>query len=502
MGRTLRMAGHASLMRAARAAVGVMLTRMATCDLEPRRPIVLVHGYSAGSGAFEAWRAILVGRGYDPGSLLSCQYESLVHEVNIQDIGEAFDDAIAVHPELNDGQSFDAIVHSTGMLVVRCWASLDPVRNRSRLKHLVALAPATFGSPLAHKGRGYLARMVVGNKDIGPDFLAVGDEVLDGLELGSRFTWELAHRDLVGAGAEAGKGGPQPYTFVLCGIEGYSGLRGIVNEPGSDGTVRLAATALNSRKIELDMSEADVSARPADWQVEVPFERSVTAPWSIPDVPMIALAGENHGTVMSDPSERTVELVLSALDVGDDEAYAAWCAGAVKRSTAVIEAARRRKWKRLRRWQQLVFHVRDERGDGVEDFFIDFVHRDRRHRRWRVLEGVDMQVHPYRRDPSYRCFHVDLDSFDVEPGTALGVRLIASTGTRRVRYEGYSSASITMLNDIETAEESKAWTAALDLDLMGGVELFYPFTTTLVEVTIDRRPVAGRVLLFTGAREE
>jgi hypothetical protein len=67
-----------------------------------------------------------------------------------------------------------------------------------------------------------------------------------------------------------------------------------------------------------------------------------------------------------------------------------------------------------------------------------------------------------------------------------------------VRYAGYASASITMMREIETQEESEAWTAALDLDLMDGVELFHPFTTTLVEVTIDRQPVVGEVLTFPG----
>ncbi len=490
------MSGHASVRRAAGACDGAMLTCMATCAPAPRRPLVLVHGYSAGPGSFDAWRQVLEGRGYDPASLLPVDYESLVHRVNIHDIGEAFGDAMAAHPQLLDGRPFDAIVHSTGMLVIRCWLALDPVRNRARLRNLIALAPATFGSPLAHKGRGYLARMVVGNKDIGPDFLAVGDEVLDGLELGSRFTWDLAHRDLVGANAEALRDGPHPRTFVLCGIDGYRGLRGIVNEPGTDGTVRLAATALNARKIELDMTRFRAGAEAVDRSTERPIERTVTAPWSTPDVPTIALAGQNHGTIVSEPSVEAVELVLSALEVAGDDAYALWRAGAERHSNAVIRAARRRTRNPLRRWQQLVFHVRDERGDGVEDYFIDFVHRDRRQRRWRVLEGVEMDVHRYRRDPSYRCFHVDLDSFGVEPDTALGVRLIASTGTPRVRYEGYSSASITMLNAIETAEESRAWTAALDLDLLNGVELFHAFTTTLVEVTIDRRPAPWQVLRF------
>lgn len=461
---------------------------MATHAPAPRRPVVLVHGYSAGPTAFDTWRAVLAGRGHDPASLLACDYESLVHRVNLHDVGEAFDAALAAHPRLRDGRPFDAIVHSTGMLVVRCWLTLDPPRHRARLRNLVALAPATFGSPLAHKGRGYLARMVVGNKELGPDFLAVGDEVLDGLELGSPFTWNLAHRDLVGPGAAALHGGPHPRTFVLCGVDGYDGLRGVVNEPGTDGTVRLAATALNARKIELDMTRAE-----GDGQA---IERTVTAPWSTPDVPMIALAGQNHGTIMRAPTDAAIELVASALAVDDDEAYAAWRDDARRRSDAVIRSARRRERNPLRRWQQLVFHVRDERGDGVEDYFIDFVHRSRDQRRWRLLDGVDMHVHPYRRDPSYRCFHVDLDSIDVGPGAALGVRLLASTGTRRVRYEGHSSASITMLKDIETRADSDAWTAALDLDLMDGVELFHPFTTTLVEVTIDRRPAEGAVLRF------
>ncbi len=53
-----------------------------------------------------------------------------------------------------------------------------------------------------------------------------------------------------------------------------------------------------------------------------------------------------------------------------------------------------------------------------------------------------------------------------------------------------------MINEIETAGESEAWSAALDLDLRHGVDLFYPFTTTLVEITIDRRPAPREVLRF------
>ena len=454
------------------------------------RPRVLfVHGYSGGPGAFEAWRRILAAHGHDPARLIDVGYESLVHAVTLKDVGEAFAHALDADPRLQPDEPFDAMVHSTGMLVVRAWLALDPARHRRRLRHLVALAPATFGSPLAHKGRGYLGKLLVGNRDLGPDFLAVGDEVLDGLELGSRFTWDLAHHDLVGPRAEALRDVPGPRTFVLCGIEGFRGLKGLANEAGTDGTVRLAGTALNTRKIALDLTLDADAGREA--------ERTVTAPWSVPDVPLIALAGLNHGTILSAPTAKAVDLVVRALEVSDDAGYATWHADATRHGARVLERAQRR-GRPLGRWQQLVVRVLDERGDEVRDYYLDFVHRPPGARRWQVLEGIKMHVHPYGRDPSLRCFHLDLDSFQLPPGTTLGLRLLAPTGTHRVRYRGFASASLVMSTSVETAEESATWTAALDLSRLERIELFFPFTTTLVELTIDREPVADAVVRLVG----
>jgi len=105
-----------------------------------------------------------------------------------------------------------------------------------------------------------------------------------------------------------------------------------------------------------------------------------------------------------------------------------------------------------------------------------------------------MHVHPYGRDPSLRCFHLDLDSFRLPTGTTLGLRLLAHTGTSRVRYRGYASASLVMHASVESIAESAAWTAALDLSQLERIELFYPFTTTLVELTIDRDPIRDAVV--------
>jgi hypothetical protein len=441
-----------------------------------RRPIVFVHGYSADGRAFETWRRILVAQGHDPDDLLVCGYVSLVHEVTLKDLAEAFERALAALPRLAGGGPFDAIVHSTGMLVIRAWLAADP-GHRRRLAHLIGLAPATFGSPLAHKGRGWLGAMVKGNREQGPDFFAVGDEILDGLELASRFTWDLAHDDLIGAEPRYGAGPGTPYPFVLCGVEPYRGLASVAHEDGTDGAVRLAGAAMNSRKITLDLTlDADGGREQ---------ERTITADWSTPDAPLVAIAGVNHGTILSAPTAALVEGVISALDVASPQAYAAWHEAAAERSARALARAG------LGTWQQLVFRVVDERGDGVRDYFIDFIQRPTGARKWRHLDGVDMHVHPYARDPSLRCFHVNLDSFTLPAGTTLGVRLIASSGTHRLDYRGYSSDGIAMLAGIESPAETRAWTAAIDLSALTRISFFYPFTTTLVEIRVDRTVPAG-----------
>src|SRR6516164_5671207 len=169
------------------------------------RPLVLIHGYSADWKAFDPLQTALVTRGIVAEDINICNYVSLNNEITIKDIAEGLERAFRSHPILkDDNQPFDAIVHSTGMLVLRSWltnAGLRPEENHrlKRLKHLVGLAPATWGSPQAHKGRTWLGALVKGNKDfLGPDFLNAGDRVLEGLELGSSFTWKLAHRDLLG----------------------------------------------------------------------------------------------------------------------------------------------------------------------------------------------------------------------------------------------------------------------------------------------------------------
>lgn len=433
----------------------------------PRNPVVLVHGYSDDGAAFKEWERILEARGYEVGMIHACSYRSLTNEVTIKDIAEGFDRALRIRSGLSEDEPFDAIVHSTGMLVIRAWLTAYAGR-RDRLKHLIGLAPATFGSPLAHKGRSWLGALFKGNRHLGPDFLEAGDKVLDGLELASRFTWDLAHLDLLGDETFYGPTRRTPYVFIFCGNRSYGGLRQLVDEPGSDGTVRWASCPLNTRKIILDFTR--------DPERE-PEQRVSVADWKNTDIPLMMVDGKNHGTILSDPGEDLADLVDDALQVSSAADFAEWIADATKKT----QSARAR----VDEWQQFVVRVLDERGDPVPDYNIQLFKRPTGDT---GIRQFDLDVHTYRGDPSLRCFHVRLEDLDYKKLPNLWIRIIASSGSQLVGYYGIGSGKA---EDGTPVREAK-WDGTLDISSLSddtGIKFFYPFTTTLIELRLNREPL-------------
>jgi hypothetical protein len=434
-----------------------------------RNPVVLIHGYSDDAQAFKSWERILEQRGYDVALVRACSYRSLTNEVTIKDIAEGFDRALRTQAGLSADEPFDAIVHSTGMLVIRAWLTAYEGR-RDRLKHLIGLAPATFGSPLAHKGRSWLGALFKGNRHLGPDFMEAGDRVLDGLELASRFSWDLAHLDLLGDETFYGPTRRTPFVFIFCGNESYGGVRQLVDEPGTDGTVRWAACPLNTRKIILDLTQ-DPAAATARKRVTV-------ADWKNADIPLIPIEGKNHGTILADPGAQLSELVDKALEVSSAAEFNAWISEATATTTATLKS--------MDEWQQFVVRVVDERGDPVPDYNIQlFTQTDRQGERG--IQQFDVDVHTYKGDSSLRCFHVKLSQLDYKRLKNLWIRVIASSGSQLVGYQGFGSAS-----DATGTTSDGKWDAALDISALAGdanVKFFYPFTTTLVEIRLNREPL-------------
>src|SRR6185436_6426204 len=225
------------------------------------------------------------------------------------------------------------------------------------------------------------------------------------------------------------------------------------------------AVPLNSRKIEVDLTR-----RPDEKTSRVTF-----APWTHVDAPVTFVAGRNHGSIMSKPQETMIGLVKDALRVGSAEEYTAW-----------KEAADRACPTPERKFQQFVVHLTDERGDGVTDYNIELY--TQRGGEDSFLDGFDYDVHAYARDKSYRCFHADIGKL-TDGLDSLFLRLTASSGTILVGYSGFSSSPMPPPRGRRDSEM-----AEFHLDLSGRLQtaefkFFFPFTTTLIEICIDREPL-------------
>lgn len=446
-------------------------------------PVVLIHGYSDNGDSFRKWREVLVRNGFATKDVAVCNYQSLTNEVTIRDIAEGFDRALRTHDALSDDQPFNAIVHSTGMLVLRSWMTTY-AKRRSRLKRLVALAPATFGSPLAHKGRGFLGALFKGKKNVfSPDFLEAGDQILDALELGSRFTWDLTVKDTLCEEPTFKKGPDSPYAFILCGTKSYGGIRQLAREYGTDGTVRWAGCSLNTEMITVDFAR-DSAKKEEERVTATNHERSALLP-----MPVWLVEGHNHGTILTDPQPELQALVVAALQVSDEASFEAWQAEAAK----VTDHERRVADGEIEEWQQFVVRAMDERGDPITDFFVQM--HTSMDDEGEALD-FDFNPHTYAADKSLRCFHVNLTELrkfikdnKIEK---LYLRVIASSGSTLVGYHGISSERMTPDGSMMVDDKNRKWDARIELPLKfnkGETTLFYPFTTTLVELALNRDPM-------------
>jgi len=223
-----------------------------------KNPVLIVHGWSDTSKSFRSLAKFLSSHGFQTVNLFLADYISMEDDVSIDDAANAMERA--VQTQISSGAlqlPFDLVVHSTGGLVARNWLASHYTgfaSDKMPVQRMLMLAPANFGSALATIGQTMLGRVAKG-WDHG---FHTGKLMLDGLELGSPFQWELALRDLFAQGSVDGGTIYAPdlvWPFVLVGSMPYqTGLAQMVNEHGSDGTVRVAAANLNAYGATLDFT--------------------------------------------------------------------------------------------------------------------------------------------------------------------------------------------------------------------------------------------------------
>jgi hypothetical protein len=200
----------------------------------------------------------------------------------------------------------------------------------------------------------------------------------------------------------------------------------------------------------------------------------------------------NHGTILTEPTDLLQDLVRGALGVETGEEFEAWNDDALRKTASVREKAGR--------WQQFVIRVVDERHDPVPDWNLELYGRQNARR---PLRSFSMDVHVYDLDPSLRCFHVNLDELEPEQLSQLHLNVIASSGSRLVGYHGLGARAGTDGEGVQGTWEGRInLTAALGKD--GQFRLFYPYTTTFVEILLNREPMppggSNRVFWFPGTR--
>ena len=102
--------------------------------------------------------------------------------------------SLDIHNLPKDKGSVDAIVHSTGGLVIRDWLQRYYEPEYAPIKHLVMLAPANFRLAAGAQGALLPGRVWKGffTKQPEGEPFETGTHILKGLELASPYTWGLA----------------------------------------------------------------------------------------------------------------------------------------------------------------------------------------------------------------------------------------------------------------------------------------------------------------------
>jgi pimeloyl-ACP methyl ester carboxylesterase len=443
------------------------------------RQVVIVHGWSDRSESFEPLAAFLKANGFDAVPVWLGDYPSREDDVRIEDVARRMD-AVIRHYMANGrlSRSFDMIVHSTGGLVARQWVSAFYPDGHCPMKRLVMLAPANFGSVLAHKGRSFIGRIVKGFDN----WFETGRETLNALELASPFQHDLAWRDLFapadGAASPYGPGRVMP--FVIAGTHPFPAFfMRVVNEDGGDGTVRAPAANLNACGMTIDFSASETRPVVTHWKqrhgdmkfpLAVVPDRSHSSVYN-PDNPDVEYTPPHPDWALS-------ALILRALacEGGDEYARIAedWLAlNEDTRALAGDEGERERRFgddkdaDYFHQYLQIVACVVDDFGVPVDDYFLEFFAVDNESEEDATLFHSEIleHVHTNRGTPSRRCLYIDrtdlMDTFypsiDNRRSRVLRLSISADPPGPHVRYFASTAKGAAGNAVIHAEDEERRW---------------------------------------------
>ena len=463
---------------------------------------LIIHGWSDCSSSFVALKKQLQKHGIGKvDTILYGDYQSREDNITYNDVIDGLNDQMIVKgligPDGKKKVDLNIIVHSTGGLVIRQWIYnyyADQIED-CPVKRILMLAPANFGSPLAHRGKSFLGRLVKGRWKVG-DLLEVGRNLLHGLELASPHQWNMAHRDIFTKGPSY-YNKEQIQLTILTGIEDYAGLKGWVNKPGTDGTIVIAGSTLNSVKLKLDFSNPDTNY---EWK-EVK---------TADDFCFGVLPNLDHGTIVSSFEKEEAEIIdltIEALTINSPNEFAQFKNKLREITDTTYDEYRNEDTGRYSKFQQFIIHGMDDHGEPIKDYTFEFevykmskaenntvssrsyFNNLEKHYSDKFQALLLDQVHTHTSNSSYRRLLVNLNELE-----SLMADTLTSLGDFVLVMKIYiPEIDKGIYYDVDSLQNIVIYRSDSDKKSQNNPSLFFANTTTLLEFSVNRKTEYVRI---------
>ncbi len=451
--------------------------------------ILILHGWSDCSESFKNVKEFLIHHNIGTvETIYYADYESREDNISFEDVIDGLYDRFKekgfIDSNGNKLVNLSVIVHSTGGLVIRHFIG-EYYKNRidkCPVKKIIMLAPANFGSPLAHYGKSFFGSIFKGRYKFG-DMFEVGRKLLNGLELASPYQWKLAHLDLLMENNFYNRN--QIQTFIFVGNKGYGGLRKFVNKKGTDGTVVVCGANINPVKFVLDFSGRN---KPVDL-----FIKNYKY-----DTAFCVLRNYDHGSIVDDIKKgkrsQISDLLLKALKIKKPSEF-----GKFKKE---IESITEEAFRGREVYQQFIIRAVDDHNVPVKDYTIEFFIQkfsseyitngtytrtdlSEQEYYWsqKFHELITGEFHKNSTDPSYRRFLVGINKLknlikecykNLKSDFVLSMKIHVPQVDQGIYYETEKLKNIVLFETKKGNIVNKK------------PSLFYPNTTTLIELKINR----------------
>jgi pimeloyl-ACP methyl ester carboxylesterase len=387
------------------------------------KPLVIIHGWSDYAESFVALADALEEKtNRTVENIWLGNYISLDDDVQMSDLVKGLALAWKDHKLPVKARGADVIVHSTGGLIIRDWMNTYYVAKGEKppVNNLVMLAPANYGSPLAHKGRAFYGRVLKGFKS--RKRFQTGTQILKALEMASPYSWELAQRDRFAKNVFSSAG---VRATVIVGNTGYGGISSLANEDGSDGTVYVSTANLDCDYLMIDFPS--LPKQPKARPIKASKGASAFLVVDEHNHSSVALKDEDH-----DGNTTLLRSIVKALNMPNAADFNKWIKSCNTKTRSVMRKYEDDDDEYKHGFQNTVFRVRDDQGFDVTDYVIEFYNDANLGIFDRFAElfnkRVLSKVHTFGDNPAYRSFMInctELYKLIDEDGESLRISLSA-----------------------------------------------------------------------------